>query len=105
MSRKLASLVILVALAVAAPGVAVASSQRGYSYSGPVELPATGALFGVHLKLDSHNGTNRRQAMLDFETLVQRPMAIDREFYLWDDTWPTADDTWAAQGGRTLYFS
>jgi hypothetical protein len=70
-----------------------------------IQIPDNGALFGVHLKLDEHNGFDRRQAMLDYEALVGRPMAVDREFYLWDDTWPTADDEWSRDGGRTLYFS
>ncbi len=104
--KKLAATMAVTAVvAFAAAGQGQTAPRAPYSYRGPVQLPDTGMLFGVHLKLDDHNGTNRRQAMLDFESLVQRPMAIDREFYLWDDTWPTSDDTWSAQGGRILYFS
>jgi Glycosyl hydrolase family 26 len=73
--------------------------------SGGVQLPTDGALFGVHLKLDEHNGFDRRQAMVDFEALVGRKMAIDREFYNWDDAWPVADDEWSRDQGRILYFS
>jgi plastocyanin len=44
--------------------------------------------------------------MLNFEALTGRRMAVDRQFYMWDDPiFPTADDLWDAQGGRTPYLS
>jgi plastocyanin len=107
--RKLASVLgvlIIVGAASQAPAYP-AGSGKGGGRSSPTSLllPSNGSLFGVHLKLDDHNGFNRRQAMLDFEALTGRPMAIDREFYNWDDTWPTTDDEWSRDGGRILYFS
>lgn len=72
---------------------------------GPVDLPDSGALFGVHLNLDEHNGLERRQAILDFEQLVGRKMALERIYYAWDDPFPTADDYWSNQQGRLLYLS
>jgi plastocyanin len=87
------------------PGHSLADSRTRLSYSGPVQLPTSGALFGVHLELDQHNGTDRRTAMTDFEALVGRSMAIDREYYFWNDDFPTADDEWSRDQGRTLYLS
>src|SRR5207247_8950609 len=87
------------------PGHSLADAGARLSYSGPVQLPTSGALFGVHLELDQHNGTDRRTAMTDFEALVGRPMAIDREYYFWNDDFPTPDEEWSRDQGRTLYLS
>jgi plastocyanin len=83
----------------------VLASKATFSYDGPVPLPNSGALFGVHLELDAHNGFDRRTAMTDFEALAGRPMAVDREFYFWNEDFPNADDEWSRDSGRTLYFS
>jgi hypothetical protein len=81
------------------------SPDRTLRLDGGVQIPVNGALFGVHLKLDEHNGLTRQDAFTNYENLVGRTMAVDREFYEWDEDWPTADDEWSRDGGRTLYFS
>jgi plastocyanin len=103
--RKLALLFTTVALIGLAAPATSADSARQLSYSGPVPLPENGALFGAFVKLDEHNGLERRSAMLNFETLAERQMAIDRQYYLWDEPFPTADDEWSRDMGRTLYIS
>jgi plastocyanin len=87
------------------PGQALAKPRNGYTYAGPVVLPTSGSMYGVHLELDPHNGLDRQTAMTNFEALVGRDMAIDREYYFWNDDFPTADDEWSRDQGRTLYFS
>jgi plastocyanin len=84
---------------------AFATPAGGAPSSGPVILPTNGVIFGVHLSLDEHNGLTRQESMTNYEALVKRPMAEDRQFYLWDDTWPTADDYADVAAGRLLYLS
>jgi hypothetical protein len=76
-----------------------------YTYSGPVPLPDRGAYFGAFVPPDPHNGPDRRTALLDYEAMVGRPMAIERVYYLWNEVWPTDDDVWSAAMGRILYIS
>jgi plastocyanin len=73
--------------------------------NGPVPLPDHGSLFGAFVELDFHNGTERQQAWTDFEAKTGRTMTLDREYYLWNEPWPTADDEWSRDQGRTLFFS
>jgi plastocyanin len=68
-------------------------------------FPASGALFGAHVQPDPHTGPDRRSALENFETLVGRKMAIERVYYLWNQTWPTADDEWTRDAGRIPYIS
>jgi hypothetical protein len=98
-------LAVTVAMALGLPGPGAVASGAGPDTPPAVVLPDAGALFGVHLSLDEHNGLDRRQAMLDFEALVGRRMAIDRQFYVWTDTFPNPDDYWSNSGGRLLYLS
>jgi plastocyanin len=94
------TIVALVGLLAPSPTSAIQSSPFG-----PVPLPENGALFGAYVKLDAHNGFERRAAWLNFEVLAERKMAIDRQYYLWDADFPTADDEWSRDLGRTLYMS
>jgi hypothetical protein len=105
MLRRLAVVVLAIAwLALAVPGPEMTAARPLASPRG-VELPESGALFGTFLRLDEHNGFERRKAMLDFEALVGRKMAVDRQYYLWEEMFPTADDYWSRDQGRTLYLS
>lgn len=104
MVRKLVSLcgaVIMVALV----SPSMAAGAGGSDYDGPVPLPETGALFGAYVAPDGYNGDDRREALLNFETLVGRRMAIERVYYNWEEAFPTADDEWSRDLGRTLYMS
>jgi plastocyanin len=86
---------------------AVAGTQQAgmISYSGPVPLPEHGTMFGVFVKLDEHNGLDRRTAMTNFEDKVGRLMEVERVYKLWDDPFPNEDDLWSRDLGRTLYLS
>lgn len=75
---------------------------------GPVALPARGALFGAHAEVDPAwpgSGDTRREAVETLESLAQRKMALERVFYRWDEVFPTSDDEWSRDQGRTLLLS
>jgi len=105
MLRRLTLILVSITVAGLIAPSHVLATERSLSYAGPVPLPTTGALFGVHLNLDRHNGLDRRIAMTKFETLTGRAMAIDRQYYFWNADWPTSDDEWSRDKGRTLYLS
>jgi plastocyanin len=72
----------------------------------PPVLPETGALFGAYVKADATmTGPTRATAMANVEAAAGRGMALDRQYYLWDQSWPTADDAASASQGRTLFIS
>jgi plastocyanin len=99
---------ILVVMAMTIPAAVQSSAAEtapAITYSGPVPLPEKGALFGAFVKLDRHNGLERRQAWEDFEDLVGRDLVVDRQYPNWEEPWPTADDVWSRDQGRTLYIS
>lgn len=73
---------------------------------GPPILPASGALFGAYVRVDpSRTGPTRPTAIAAVENEIGRALALDREYYLWNQSWPTADDTASVAAGRTLYLS
>jgi plastocyanin len=84
--------------------VVASCAQRSTSAAdGPTIFPDAGALFGAHVGL--RNGLDRRAAWTQFEDMVGQPMAMDRQYYMWNDAWPTADDAWSRDQGRTLFLS
>jgi len=103
--RTLLAMLVTAAAVLVAPVHPATATAQPFAYRGAVSLPATGALFGAFVKLDPHNGLNRRTAQTNFEALAGRQMAIDRQYYFWNDNWPTTDDVWSAGQGRTLYLS
>jgi plastocyanin len=62
-------------------------------------------MWGAFVPPDPHNGPDRRTALTDFETLVGRPVALERVYILWNEAFPTADDLWSRDQGHTLYMS
>jgi hypothetical protein len=40
-----------------------------------------------------------------FEALIGRPLATERVFYRWNESWPTADDVWTRDAGRIPFIS
>jgi hypothetical protein len=102
--RRLA-LAIPVALLLLLPATTIPAAGAASGATGAVELPETGALFGAYVKVDSHNGDDRREALTNFEALVGRQMAIERVYDNWEEAWPTADDLWSRDQGRILYYS
>ena len=104
--RALIIISVVCAIGVNAPSWASSPvKHRLGGYSGPVILPTSGALFGAYLKLDAHNGMERREAITNFETLIGRPIAIDRVYYNWTDNFPNADDYWSRDQGHILFLS
>jgi plastocyanin len=71
----------------------------------PPALPTTGALFGAYVQPGAHTGPDRRSALESFESLVGRPMALERVYYFWNQQWPTPDDEWTRDAGRIPYIS
>jgi plastocyanin len=97
--RRAASVVLGLVLA-----LPIVSSQASAVAAPPV-LPTSGALFGAFVQVNAHTGPDRRTALENFETLVGRKMAIERVYYLWNQSWPTADDAWTRDAGRIPYIS
>jgi hypothetical protein len=92
---------ILSALALSVAIVAVPAP----SIAQPVSLPTSGTLFGAYVQPGSHTGPDRRSALEAFESQVGRTMSLERVYYFWDETWPTADDAWTRDAGRVPYIS
>src|SRR5262245_45771741 len=107
MKRALPPIAALVTLALLIPGAAqgVAASASAATVVNAPGLPQTGSTFGAYVQIDcTWTGCDRQSAQLAVESPAQadRMMALDRQFYTWDEAWPTADDTWSAAAGRTL---
>ena len=98
-SARIGRVLVGLVLSVSILGVPSAGSAQA-----PV-LPTSGALFGAYVQPGPHTGPDRRAAVTSFETLVGRQMAIERVYYFWDQTWPTADDAWTRDAGRIAYIS
>ena len=50
-------------------------------------------------------GQTRPQAIQELEQSIGRPLAAVRNYYLWNSTFPTADDQWLRDTGHTIYLS
>jgi hypothetical protein len=69
-------------------------------------LPTTGTLFGAAVFNDDHyDETTLWQTELAFEDEIRRPMTLERRYFTWEETFPTADDYLARDMGRTLLLS
>ena len=99
-SRRFGSVVVAVALGATLLVVAV----QARSAVPPDLLPSSGALFGARVGFDPA-ATDRRTAQTAFETMIGRTVSLDREYYTWNAPWPTADDAWSRDQGRTLFIS
>jgi plastocyanin len=74
------------------------------SEGGP-KLPATGALFGSSTSLGPEAGPSQWVGTLDFEEMIGREKTLTREFYNWDEVFPSAYEYWARDQGITLFVS
>jgi plastocyanin len=103
----LVTLTLLGMVGVQGASTATADASRAAYPLSPtgVQLPEKGALFGTFIRPDDHTGENRREAMTNFEALLGRQMATERVYNLWDDAFPSDDDLWSRDLGRTLYVS
>jgi plastocyanin len=109
LKRATATIAALICLALVIPAAALGSPRGAAAPSVvvPPGLPQTGALFGSYIQVDCvWTGCTRQEAQLNVENdQALRLMALDRQFYLWDDNWPEPDDSWSAAGGRSLILS
>src|SRR5262245_52570742 len=64
-----------------------------------------GALFGAFVQPGPTTGPDRQAAVTSFESLIDRPLAMERVFYRWDKPWPTADDVWTHDADRIPFIS
>jgi len=71
----------------------------------PAGSGTSGALFGAFVQPGPRTGPDRRAAVTSFESLIGRPLAMERVFYRWDEPWPTADDVWTLDAGRIPFIS
>jgi hypothetical protein len=67
---------------------------------GAPKLPATGAWFGSNANIDYFDSGTRAKALVDFEELIGRKMAINRVYYTWDEQFPTIHEEWLKAEGR-----
>ncbi len=68
-------------------------------------LPESGAWFGAYIQIHERTGPDRRSAWLNDESKLGRTLALDRVYYVWDEPFPTDDDRWSRDMGRTLILS
>lgn len=91
---------LLVRGAAAAAGTTLLGSSGGLFRPSSADA-ATGCLWGVHA--EPRGGQDYRTALSDFEKLVGRTMAIDRQYYSWDEILPTGQMQWSKANGRRSY--
>ncbi len=80
---------------------AVANAHQGSA----IVLPSSGAWFGAYVADDGHTGPDRQTSQQNFEAMVGRSMVTDRQYYRWDDAFPTPDDYWSRDQGRIPIWS
>src|SRR5947209_2148906 len=91
-------LLLSTAVAMALPrDVDRAMASRGSE--GPV-LPDSGALFGAAVAIGDHTGATQQIATTSVEQLIGRQVTLERMFYDWQDSWPSAYDYWSRDQGR-----
>jgi hypothetical protein len=71
----------------------------------PAGSGSSGALFSAFVQPGPQTGPDRRAAVTSFEALIGRPLAMERVFYRWNESWPTADDVWTRDAGRIPFIS
>lgn len=96
---------LLASLTATLPAQAAArSGQPQLAESGP-PLPQTGALLGALAAVGDHHGSNHQEALLDFEADAGREMAIDHDYFNWDEVFPSTWNEQSRDQGRTLLLS
>ena len=111
--RVRAFVVVALVLGLVGPTATLAGAAAGQAPNaptrvGPPGMPQNGVLFGAYTQVDcTWNGCDRvsAQAAVEGPGQANRLMTVDRQFYLWDDQWPTPDDLNSAAAGRMLLLS
>jgi hypothetical protein len=96
---------LLIALLLLAAALPWALPQAaGAALLGP-KLPSRGALFGAFVAVDEdHSGSSEQEAQENFEAMVGRTMAVDKEGHAWDEVFPSPYAYWSRDQGRILSF-
>jgi len=70
-------------------------------------IPATGCLFGIHAQSPDFKKdfTSDMNALLAAEAMVRRRFDVDRQYYTWDDVFPSVYDSWTSSQGRLPFLS
>jgi glycosyl hydrolase family 26 len=68
------------------------------------DLPDTGAWFGSNAALKDE-GDSREEALNGFESLIDRKVAVKRQYHLWNDEFPDDFDRYVRDRGTTLVMS
>jgi hypothetical protein len=100
MSNRSMGLIAVAAAFLLLMGVPVVCSAVG-----PPAPEGAGALFGAFVQPGPTTGPDRRAAVTSFESLIGRPIAMERIYYQWDEAWPTADDVWTRDASRIPFIS
>ena len=92
----------VVGVAVVASGV-WAFGFRSARRSSPGSLPETGALFGVYVS--PAPGQDPIAAITAFDAKLGRSQTLEREYQVWDQSWPTPTDAWSRDQGAVPFIS
>jgi plastocyanin len=92
----LVAVVGIMSLLLVGPAALASGAKKG---SSPTR---TGILFGASVAIEP--GGLKWTSQRDFESMVGRTMAIDKEGYAWDDVWPSAYEYWSRDQGRVFLF-
>jgi hypothetical protein len=67
------------------------------------KVPSSGAYFGGWTQ--PRGAETRQDAVAHFESQIGRKLAFDHQYYRWNDTLPTVQETWDVAGGRIPFVS
>jgi hypothetical protein len=95
--------VIAVAVAMVVPLFWLATTGAGATASVPPPVPSTGAYLGASAMLRS--GETRETAIERTESQIGRTLAIDHQFYKWNQAIPTAQESADVAHGRVPFVS
>jgi hypothetical protein len=70
-----------------------------------VRLPTTGAWFGSTANRVKSGDEYGKDAVVAFEDLIGRKIAVRRVYHLWSDVFPDSQDEWMRDRGTTLIMS
>ncbi len=92
----------LVSLALTPLTAGVAAAQTSV-LGGVVLRPTSGAYFGSWVQ--PRDGESTKDALLRVESQIGRTLAVDHQYYRWDDPIPTAHQSWDVAAGRIPYIA
>ena len=96
--REISRRTLLKGIGVGTAGIGAAALLRAATSGSPAESSKPRCAFGVHAA--ARAGESPEQAITVLETQVGRKFALDRQFYRWDDEFPSDYDRWTRDQGR-----